>query len=154
MAKRSKGIECRGIHVNKHLSDNRTTNLNYHVWERLLPEAYEQREFILTGIKDGFNVIDPDCVFHSAETDNYTSATAEKVRAQVEAQISTKIQNGRCKIVDRKPSIILSLGAIPKRSQIKCALFTKRASQRVRLSMIMQLLTIFNTSQYKTLWIK
>ena len=69
----------------------------------------------MNGIKDGFHIIDPDCVSHSVEIDNYTSATAENVRAQVESQILTEIQNGRYRIVDRKPAIISALGAIPKK---------------------------------------
>ena len=69
----------------------------------------------MNGIADGFHIIDPHCVSHSVEIDNYTSATAENVRAQVESQILNEIQNGRYRIVDRKPAIILALGAIPKK---------------------------------------
>ena len=78
------GLACRGIHALKKTSDHRTT-------ERLLPEDYEQRDFILSGIKDGFHIIDPDCISHSVEMDNYASAAAENMRAQIEAQILTEI---------------------------------------------------------------
>ena len=53
-----------------------------------------QREFILSGIKDGFHIIDPDCVPKNVETDNYSSSRVENVRAQVESQILIEIQNG------------------------------------------------------------
>ena len=106
----------------KKLSDHRTTSLNYRAWERLLPEDYEQRDFILNGIKDGFHIIDPDCISHSVEMDNYTSAAAENVRAQVETQILTEIQNGRYRIVDKKPPIISALEAIPKKDPNKVRL--------------------------------
>ena len=75
-------------------SDHRTM-------ERLLPEDYEQRDFILSVIKDGFHIVDPDCLSHSVEMDNYTSAAAENMRGQVETQILTEIQNGRYRIVDK-----------------------------------------------------
>ena len=31
------------------------------------------REFILDGVKNGFNIIDPECVPISVEMDNYSS---------------------------------------------------------------------------------
>ena len=80
------------------------------------------REFILDGVKNGFNIIDPECVPISVEMDNYSSATAGNVRAQVESQILTEIQNGRYRIVDHKPCIVSALGAIPKRDSNKIRL--------------------------------
>ena len=99
----SKGIIRTRIRIlcfNKKLTEHRTTSLNHSAWERLLPEDYEHRDFILNGIKDDFHIIDPDCVSHSVQIGNYTSATVENVRAQVESQILTEIQNGRYRIVD------------------------------------------------------
>ena len=86
----------------------------------MLGNAFSQRTtsiviLLLNGIKDDFYIIDPDCVSHSVEIDNYTSATAENVRGLVESQILTEIQNGRYRIVDRKPAIISALGAISKK---------------------------------------
>ena len=43
-----------------------------------------QREVILSGIKDGFRIIDPDCVPKDVETDNNSPVTAQNVRAEVE----------------------------------------------------------------------
>ena len=96
------------------------------------PEDYEQRDFILSGIKDGFHIIYPDCISHSVEMDNYTSATAENVRTQVETQILTEIQSGRCRIVDKKPSIISALGAIPKKDPNKVRLIHDACRPRDR----------------------
>ena len=101
--------------MRKKLTDHQTTSLNYSAWERLLQEDCEHGDFILNGNKDRFHIIDPHCVSHSVEIDNYTSATAKNVRAHVESQIITEIQSGRYRIVDRKPSIISVLGAIPKK---------------------------------------
>ena len=46
--------------------------------------------------------------------ENYRSATAEHSRAQVEKQIYTEIDNGRYRIVNKKPHIVSAIGAIPK----------------------------------------
>ena len=90
--------------------------INYSAWERLLQEDCEHGDFILNGNKDGFHSIDRDnCVSHSVKIDNYTSATAKNVRAQVERQILIEIKNGKYRIVDRKPAFIWALGAIPKK---------------------------------------
>ena len=79
------GFTCRDIHATKKLPDHQTTSLNYHAWEHLFPEDYTQRDFILNRIKDGFHINDPDCVSHSVVIDNYTSATAENVHAQLKS---------------------------------------------------------------------
>ena len=76
----------------------------------------------MDGIKNSFNIIDPESVPISVEMDNYSSATAENVRAQVESQILTEIQNGRYRIVDHKPCIVSALGAIPKKDSNKIRL--------------------------------
>ena len=77
----------------------------------------------LNGIKEGFYIIVPDCLSHPVEIDNYTPAMEENVCALVESQFFTEIQNGRYRIIVRKPAIILALGAIPKRIQTMCILF-------------------------------
>ena len=81
-----------------------------------------QREFILDGIKNGFNIIAPESVPISVEMDNYSSAMERNVRAQDESQILTEIQNGRYRIVDHKPCITSALGAIPKKDSNKIRL--------------------------------
>ena len=92
-------------------------------WEQHLPQDYEHRECILTGIRDGFHIIDPEKIdsSHYVETNNYRSATEEK-RAQVESQILTEIEHGRYRIVNEKPNIISAIGAIPKKNTDKVRL--------------------------------
>lgn len=51
---------------------------------------YEYREFILTKIKDGFYIVEPDSISNFVEVNNYPSATSEKMRASVEDQILTE----------------------------------------------------------------
>ena len=83
---------------------------------------YKDREFILSGIKNGFHILDSDKISQSVEVDNYSSATNCHMRAQTEAQILTEVENGHYKIVDEKPLIISALGAIPKRDSSKVRL--------------------------------
>ena len=52
--------------------------------------------------------------------DNYRSATDQSVRAQVESQILTEIENGRYRIVRDKSHIVSALGAIPRKIPVKC----------------------------------
>ena len=54
--------------------------------------------------------------------DNYRSATDQSVRAQVEDQILTEIENGRYRIVSDKSHIVSALGAIPKKNSPKMRL--------------------------------
>lgn len=84
--------------------------------------GYEHREFILTGIKDGFYIVDPDSISNFVEVNNYPSATSEKMRAPVEDQILTELENGRYRIVSEKPNIVSALGAIPKKDSSKVRL--------------------------------
>ena len=54
--------------------------------------------------------------------DNYRSATDQSVRAQVEDQILTEIENGRYRIVSDKSHIVSALGAMPKKNSPKTRL--------------------------------
>ena len=105
----------------KHIS-GRSASLIYEAWEHSIPRDYEYREFILTGIKEGFYIVDPDSISNFAEVNNYPSATSEKMRAPVEDQILTELENGRYRIVSEKPHIVSALGAIPKKDSLKVRL--------------------------------
>ena len=97
----------------------RSTALNYKAWEEELPQDHQHREFLLSGIKNGFHIVDPDNIKEFVEMDNYRSATDQSVRAQVESQILTEIENGRYRIVSDKSHIVSALGAIPKKNSCK-----------------------------------
>jgi len=87
-----------------------------------LPNDYQDREFILAGIREGFSIVDSEKIVSSAEVNNYRSATSCSVRARVEDQILTEIENGHYRIVDYKPDIVSALGAIPKKDSAKVRL--------------------------------
>ena len=55
----------------------RSTALNFNAWENELPQDYEHREFLFTGIKNGFHIVDPANITKYVEVENYRSATAE-----------------------------------------------------------------------------
>ena len=71
-------------------------------------------EFILDGLTNGFHLISPDSIVTPAEVPNYRSATSTDVRDKVEKQIRDEIQMGNYVITRTKPSIVSTLGAIPK----------------------------------------
>ena len=95
---------------------NRSTALNYKAWEKELLEDYKGREYLLSGIRDGFHIVDSENISNYVEVENYRSATAENSRAQMENQICTETDNGRYRIVNEKPHIVSALGAIPKKN--------------------------------------
>ena len=68
----------------------------------------------MTGIEYGFPLINRDPDQAPVDRQNYHSATNPAVREAVEAQICEEVVEGRYKIVDYKPKIISSLGAIQK----------------------------------------
>ena len=93
-------------------------------WENKLPANDPKREYILTGITEGFNIIDPSKVPDLADVEckNYQSATRGQNRDRVEAQIVQELQHGRYKIVSHKPKIVSAIGAVPKKGSNKVRL--------------------------------
>ncbi|MES9880284.1 MAG: reverse transcriptase domain-containing protein [Sedimenticola sp.] len=77
---------------------------------------YADREFIISGIRDGFHIVDAEKIQIPVETNNYKSATDALMRARVESQIRTELDNGRYNIVHEKPCIVSALGVVPKKS--------------------------------------
>ena len=68
----------------------------------------------MTGIKDGFHIVDPGGITGTSQTDNYSSATNPEVRPLVEKQINFEISHGHYQVTNEQPKIISALGAIPK----------------------------------------
>ena len=89
----------------------------YNSWFKLLPALDPKRDFLLKGIKQGFDIIDTSIIEQETNTctNNYQSATKYPNRVPVENQILQEVQNYRYKIVKYKPKIISALGAIPKK---------------------------------------
>ena len=68
----------------------------------------------MDGIRYGFPLVNKTPDHSPVERDNYHSATSPSVRSKVEAQISEELIEGRYKIVNVKPHIVSSIGAIEK----------------------------------------
>ena len=81
------------------------------VWERELLDDPD-RDYLLNGVRNGFDIVNTVCAPAPAECDNYRSCDA--ARDAVEAQILEEIKEGRYLVTSTKPQIISSLGAIPK----------------------------------------
>lgn len=84
-----------------------------------MPVDYKDRDFILSGVKNGFKIVDSEKICKPVDVDNYKSATTGIMRARTEAQIRNEIENGHYKIVQEKPKIVSALGAIPKKDSEK-----------------------------------
>ena len=96
-------------HAPQTLFDN---SLNYKAWVELLPKDIEDREYILDGIKNGFRLSTKSGPKICVGRDNYTSAFLE--REKIEKQIKQEIEPGNYIVTKQMPTIISSLGAIPK----------------------------------------
>ena len=89
-------------------------------WNRLLPENYPDRDFIMSGVQDGFHVIDLKKLKLTTpvKVSNYKSATVQHQLA-VSEQIKEEMSNGRYIISNDQPMIVFAIGAIPKRGSSK-----------------------------------
>ena len=90
-----------------------TSPLNRQTWIHNL-ETDRVRDFIINGITNGFEIIPSDSVLKEAKTNNYKSATASDVSDKVENRIREKISKGNYVVTHVKPTIVSTLGAIPK----------------------------------------
>lgn len=88
--------------------------MNYDAWAEELGDDPD-RDFILNGIRNGFDIIDPDANPVPVDTANHKSVRASSdCHSQVHKQILKEIENGNYVITPVKPIIISPLGAIPK----------------------------------------
>lgn len=91
-------------------------SLAYDEWERLLPIDDADREWLLNGIKEGFNILNPqERADKIVEVENYSSATGDN-KVIVEKQILVELNNNRYVFVQSQPKITSALGAIKKSS--------------------------------------
>ena len=84
----------------------------YDFWEKEL-ELNSNRETILEGIKNGFNILEGKSPDISANCPNYKSATTDS-KNKVEAQIICELNEGNYCFVNSKPKMVSSIGAVPK----------------------------------------
>jgi hypothetical protein len=91
---------------------NTPVSLSRAVWESELSGDWN-KVFIMNGISYGFQIIDRPCTLSDVICKNYRSCLLES-RELVEAQINKEVMLGRYVKTDVRPSIVSSLGAIPK----------------------------------------
>lgn len=91
--------------------------LRYEAWYKEIPIDYPYREWILTGVKEGFHILDVNsafsCLSSPVHVKNYNSAILEN-KSLCEAQINEEIANGRYCVTPNPPLVISALGAIKK----------------------------------------
>ena len=72
------------------------------------------KEFLLDGITNGFQLLPSDAPIQPAKMNNYFSTVNPLVRDRVEKQILEEIAVGNYVSTSVKPTIISALGAVPK----------------------------------------
>ena len=72
------------------------------------------KEFLLHGIINGFQLIPANSALAPAEMDYYRSSTKPEARAKVEETIRDEIHQGNYIITQEKPTIVSAIGAVPK----------------------------------------
>ncbi len=72
------------------------------------------REFLLDGIINGFELLPADSTLVPAEMENYRSATNPEARPKVEQTLREELREGNYVISPTKPTIVSAIGAVPK----------------------------------------
>ena len=72
------------------------------------------KEFLSDGIINGFQIVPVNAKFKPAEMHNYASATEPVVRNRVRQTLLEEIAEGNYRVVNKKPTIISALKAVPK----------------------------------------
>ena len=92
----------------------------FKVWDTEL-ESYDDREYILNGIRYGFDILGNNRPKYSIFCDNYKSASV-KNKEKATAQIKKELDLGNYVQVAVPPNIEGSIGAIPKGNTTKIQL--------------------------------
>lgn len=88
--------------------------MNFAAWEEELQDDVD-RTFILNGIKNGFDIIDPALSLKAIELDNHFSASeASDLYEKATSQILQEIELGNYVQAPCPPTIVSPLGVIPK----------------------------------------
>ena len=83
-------------------------------WEEELQDDFD-RDFLLSGIQYGFDIIDQDASPASVECSNHRSAQpGSPLYEQATAQVLKEIQMGHYEVVSQPQRIISPMGVIPK----------------------------------------
>ena len=88
--------------------------LNLEAW-RLELATDPDREFVLNGVINGFDIVDKDVHIVSGEVANHPSASPGHGNYEaVKQQVLSEISDGNYVVCDNNPLLIIPLGAIPK----------------------------------------
>ena len=99
------------LSVDKHMIPCKlSASLNF--WENNLVHDAD-RDYILKGIKEGFDILEGKNPIFSADCNNYLSAS-RTMRIAVEKQIRVELAHDNYIHVYNKPRVVSALGAIPK----------------------------------------
>ena len=93
-----------------------STDLVFETWATELTNDPDL-EFILDGVKNGFQLLSPDLMVSHAFTQNNKSALRPGAKDQIEAQLIKGLREDHFAIADKTnmPIIINALGAVPKK---------------------------------------
>ena len=95
-------------------SANPPNGLRLTAWEKELQDDVD-REFILNGIKHGFDIIDTDANPELVECSNHKSAQpGSPLYDQATAQVLKEIKMGHYEVVSEPPRTVSPMGVIPK----------------------------------------
>ena len=90
--------------------------MNVEQWDKML-QGDVDRDFLLDSLTNGFRLIDNDTKLFPSSKLNYKSATGSDVKEKVEKQIIAKLEAGNYVIANEPPTLISTIGAIPKSDQ-------------------------------------
>ena len=74
----------------------------------------DDKDFLLDGINNGFQLLPANATLLPAEMENYRSATAPEARSKVEATLREELAEGNYVLSPSKPTIVSALGTVPK----------------------------------------
>lgn len=91
-----------------------STDLKYEIWAKELVNDPD-KDFILTGVQEGFDLIQRDATVLPAFTKNNKSALRPGAKEQIEEQLSEGLSLGHFATSTTLPTIVNAIGAVPKR---------------------------------------
>lgn len=89
------------------------SKLNIEEWRTELEEDVD-KDFLLQGLQQGFDIIMPDSELRPVRVHNHSSALSDEVRPQVEELINKEIRQGNYIVTSHEPTIISAIGAVGK----------------------------------------
>lgn len=91
-----------------------SSGLNLEAW-RLELNDDSDKDFLLHGVANGFNIVDSGARVVTMEIENHPSASPGSEHFKlVKQQVMSEISVGNYRVCENKPRLISPLGAIPK----------------------------------------